>query len=82
MPPPNSFQDPADLLQQLRAAGITVPPWGRIRASELARYLGVTPQTLRNWRASGKPPEATRLNGQWFYTLDAVSEFLKGDEGR
>ena len=71
-----------DVLQRLRAAGIRVSPAALVRASEVARFLGVTPQTLHNWRAAGKRPTPTRLNGQWFYPLEAIAEFLKGDESR
>jgi hypothetical protein len=56
--------------------GLKVSPSGLVRASELARYLDVTAQTLANWRAAGKPPKSLKLNGGFFYRVADIDAYI------
>jgi hypothetical protein len=40
--------------------------------ADLARRLGVHPQTIHNWRFTGKGPEYFRLGKHVFYRLEDV----------
>lgn len=71
-----------ELADLLRAAGLPVRPSGLMRAAELQRYLGVSPRTLRYWRAQHKPPQPVRLNGSWHYAFGEVAQFLAANTGK
>ena len=43
---------------------------------EAARFLGLAPQTLRNWRTNRKGPKYVRLGGRIVYRLVDLNEFL------
>ena len=43
---------------------------------EAARFLGLAPQTLRNWRTNRRGPKYVRLGGRIVYRLADLNEFL------
>jgi len=43
---------------------------------EAARFLGLAPQTLRNWRTNRRGPKYVRLGGRIVYRLVDLNEFL------
>jgi hypothetical protein len=43
--------------------------------ADLARRLRVHPQTVHNWRFTGKGPDYFRLGRSVFYALDSVEEW-------
>ena len=70
---------PTELLVQLREEGVHVPPSRMLRAATVARILARNVRTLNEWRHSGTGPLATRLNGQWFYSIESLAAYLHGD---
>jgi transposase len=53
------------------------------RNREAAEYLGVSPNTLNNWRVQGKSPKyskASGKNGMIFYTLDSLVSWLEAGQ--
>lgn len=49
----------------------------------LAELLGVTPQTVSNWRRAGEGPKWTRLGEKVVrYRKEDVEEFLAQGEGK
>ena len=53
------------------------------RNREAAEYLGVSPNTLNNWRVQGKGPKfskANGANGMIFYTLNSLVGWLEAGE--
>jgi DNA-binding transcriptional MerR regulator len=54
---------------------------GYLRISEAAEYLGVAPNTLRNWGRSGKLIERRHpLNGYRLYAVEELDALLKATE--
>jgi predicted site-specific integrase-resolvase len=44
---------------------------------EAAKMLGLSPQTLRNWRCKGLGPEYVRLNSRCIrYKLEALENYM------
>lgn len=56
-----------------------VPRWSRDR--ELAAYLGVTTQTLANWRRDRVFPPAAQVRGTRLTDLNVVDDWLRAREG-
>ncbi|HEY0941898.1 MAG TPA: helix-turn-helix domain-containing protein [Steroidobacter sp.] len=57
-------------------ASPTVPPLGeRMTPAQAAEYLGVSPHTLRNWRAAGTGP-AFYAMGRVFYWRRDLDAFV------
>lgn len=49
-----------------------------LTTAELAESIGVSPRTLRNWRAKGLGPVPTRLSPKDVrYAVDDVQEWIK-----
>lgn len=63
----------------------SLPPWRSISSRTLARVLGVSLQTLANWRVrdAGPPCEGQRrgAGNKVFYRADHVMMWLKGSSG-
>ena len=55
--------------------------WASMR--DVATYLDVTPETVRNWIAKKKLP-ATKIGGRWKFHMQEVQEWAEcvGDKGR
>ena len=54
---------------------------GYLRIKEAAEYLGVSPNTLRNWGRNGKLAERRHpMNGYRLYAKDELDELLKEAE--
>ena len=53
-----------------------------IRASEAARLLGIHPQTLARWSATGHAPEPVRVGpgNRRHYKLDDISVLIQGQQ--
>ena len=56
-----------------------VPPVGRhLRTNDAAAFLGIAPQTLRNWKALRIGPPARKLSGRLVvYSLDDLHAFMR-----
>jgi predicted site-specific integrase-resolvase len=67
------------LRAQLESQGVHVPPSGLLRTAQVAIVLDLSAGTLAAWRRDGKPPSAVRINGQWFYGLDAIAALMNGE---
>jgi uncharacterized protein YjcR len=53
------------------------------RNREAAEYLGVSPNTLNNWRVQGKSPKyskASGKNGMIFYTQASLVNWLDSNQ--
>lgn len=48
-----------------------------LRPVEAARELGVNPQTLSNWRHTGRGPEFVKLGAAVRYRYDAIVAFVE-----
>jgi hypothetical protein len=59
-----------------------VPPVGRhLRTKDAAAFLGIAPQTLRNWKAQRIGPPARKLSGRLVvYSLDDLHAFMAARE--
>ena len=44
---------------------------------EAAELLRVTPRTLQEWEAQGKPPQAYKINGRILYIKDEIILAIK-----
>ena len=54
---------------------------GYLRIKEAATYLGVSPNTLRNWGRGGKLAERRHpINGYRLYDKDELDQLLKDAE--
>ena len=47
-----------------------------VRSPLIAKYLGVTPGTLRAWRCQGKGPEYIKIGATVFYDRNVVDQWL------
>jgi predicted site-specific integrase-resolvase len=47
-----------------------------LREAEAAKSLGISPETLRRWRWSGKGPAYVKLGGAVRYATKDLEEFL------
>ncbi len=53
-----------------------------LKVSEAAKFLGITPKTLRNWDGSGKlKPVRNPANGYRLYRREDLEAFLARVEG-
>ncbi len=61
-----------------------VPPVGRhLCTKDAAAFLGVRPQTLRNWKALRIGPPARKLSGRLVvYSLDDLHAFMAQREAQ
>jgi hypothetical protein len=59
-----------------------LPPVGRhLRTKDAAAFLGIAPQTLRNWKALRIGPPARKLSGRLVvYSLDDLHAFMASRE--
>lgn len=55
----------------------TVLPKDMLKEKELAKYWGVTRNTLQKWRASGIGPLFLRLGGKVSYPREYIEAFEK-----
>lgn len=69
-PPEEKAPEPAPLLG------------GWMEADEVARALGIAPDTLKRWRMLGTAPPGVRLGRRIVYRRDAVRKWLREREGR
>ena len=51
-------------------------PVGALPPIDAAAYLGVSPRTLENWRASGDGPDYARLGARVVYRIVDLDKFL------
>jgi len=51
--------------------------YGEFSIGEVARMLGLTANTLRNWDAEGKLTAKRKPSGQRYYTRGQLEEFLE-----
>lgn len=65
-----------ELRQRLEAGGITVTLLNYVDEPSIARALGVSTRTIQRKRERGEGPEATRIFGRWFYSLEAIAHHL------
>ena len=63
----------------VRVLPVRVLPDGRMTRADAARYLGVQPQTLRNWACQGKGPRVTKVGGRCFYFKTDLDAFIASD---
>jgi hypothetical protein len=49
---------------------------------EAAEILGVAPQTLRNWRVSGRGPEFYRFEGVVRYEMNGLYDYARSRRRR
>lgn len=54
------------------------PMLANLPPAEAARLLGLKPQTLANWRVSGKGPRYSKRGNKVFYSMKDLEEFDKG----
>ena len=61
---------------------VTIAPFDDpvVSLREAAAAIGVSEQTLRNWRSKGKGPESLKIGGLVRYRASALAHFL--DEAR
>ena len=59
---------------------IRVLPDGRVRPTEAARFLGLSANTLANWRSNGRGPDWMRRGGRVFYPLEALQKWVSHGE--
>lgn len=52
-------------------------PDGRLRRSDAARYLGVAPSTLANWKLKGLGPRPLKVAGRCFYWIADLDAFIR-----
>jgi len=59
-----------------------VPPMGRfLRTRDAAAFLGLAPQTLRNWRSLQIGPPARKLSGRLIvYSVDDLRVWMDARE--
>lgn len=48
-----------------------------LRASTVARMLGMTPDAFRKWRRSGRGPTGVRYGVRWMYVDTDVQDWIK-----
>lgn len=53
-----------------------------LRTHEAAEFLGVSPQTLRNWRAQKKGPDYSRVGGAVVYPIEALEAYVEAGRVR
>ena len=51
--------------------------FGFVSPEEAARALRVCPDTLRRWRAAGKGPAFTRIEGKIWYSLPLLDRYVQ-----
>jgi hypothetical protein len=78
--PDADFKERAvELRAELEASGYAVLPGGRVGEAAAAAALGLSPATLRNWRARGTGgPLYCKAGGRVLYELAALARFLRG----
>lgn len=54
---------------------IRVLPDGRVKRSDAAAFLGVTPKTLAEYSCLGKGPRPRRVGGRIFYYLQDLEAY-------
>jgi hypothetical protein len=54
----------------------------RLNTREAAKYLGLAPQTLVNWRARGRGPAFIRFSRSVFYSKSDLDNFVKQSRHR
>lgn len=65
---------PADIAEQLQAAGFLVLAGGEVEAAGAALLLGITPKTLRNWRSElAGPPWRVARGLAWYRIADVLA---------
>ena len=53
------------------------------RELELAKMMGIHPQTVRRWRRTGTGPQHFRVNARFVaYTSDAIADWLAAGGGK
>lgn len=65
---------------RVRERSMIVTPDGRLSRTHAAKYLGVAPQTLANWRSLGRGPKHMKLGGRVFYRLADLEAFIEATE--
>lgn len=53
---------------------------GLVTRDELAAHLGLSPDTLKRWAASGDGPTSIRIGRRVFYRATAVKDWLRSLE--
>ena len=53
---------------------------GLVTRDELAAHLGLSPDTLKRWAASGDGPTSIRVGRRVFYRATAVKDWLRSLE--
>jgi predicted site-specific integrase-resolvase len=51
-----------------------------LNEKEAAKFLGLSVQTLRNWRFLGKPPAYSKLSKRIVYLRPVLEEFLSSNQ--
>lgn len=65
----------ADFERACIERGIWVSPDGKVRESDAAGLIGLSPKTLRNWRHADRRLPFTTRAGRPLYALDDLAEF-------
>jgi predicted site-specific integrase-resolvase len=56
--------------------GTPTPAVACLNDVEAARYMGVSPHTLRSWRRNGKGPKYIRIEGRILYLQSDLDAYL------
>ena len=68
-------------MENVTAVVVNMLPDGRLRPDEDAKYIGVSPKTLAQWRYKKQGPRALRRAGRIFYRLVDLQQWLDIREG-
>ena len=58
---------------------VRVLPDGRMSRENAARYLGLTPKTLAEWKLYGTGPRCVKVGGRCFYYKADLDAFIGGE---
>lgn len=59
---------------------VRMTPDGRLSRREAAKFVGVAPRTLANWKSRGAGPNQTKVGGRVFYRLADLQMFVADHE--
>jgi excisionase family DNA binding protein len=63
----------------ISVARVSLTPDGRMTLDDAAIYLGITVQTLRNWRSRGRAPRSLKVGGKVFFYRVDLDRYIAGE---
>ena len=63
-------------MENITAVVVNMLPDGRLKADEAAKFVGVSPKTLAQWRYQKKGPRSLKRAGRVFYRLADLQQWL------